>query len=385
MPKYDALGYYAVLEVSPDDDISAIKRQYYQKAKYWHPDHNTRPEAQDMFQITSVAYNTLQNPRTRLIYDLLSCVYGRRDFPQIGSLKIYKNQVNKDDKALRVLKQRRSTSAGLRETKDICNIHEAGNMVLSTAAGNWIKGWWHQNGFRHTSSAIKYNLQAVYADDFDNLRLLVHNAVAYEQESNKEMAWIYAKQAELTDCADIRTRQCLKQFIELLDFHPEKKVVLPHWNAAELKRRQLLFPFAIILGVILVILFLLAKNGIFVTGSKPDNTYYEVRQVGGRLVPSDMIEMRIMKTDSDPYGTDYIMHFKEDSIIYYGPDERYSRLRQGYRQQTVRITGYTLNQKWYQIIMDDGVIGYIQSNKLEKGFGLPVSSASHVYKEQKWD
>ena len=36
----DALGYYAVLEVHPEADAAVIKRQYYDKAKYWHPDHN---------------------------------------------------------------------------------------------------------------------------------------------------------------------------------------------------------------------------------------------------------------------------------------------------------------------------------------------------------
>jgi DnaJ-class molecular chaperone len=71
MPKYDALGYYAVLEVNPYEEPSVIKRQYSQKAKYWHPDHNTQPQAQDMFQKTSVAYGILQDSRMRLIYDLL--------------------------------------------------------------------------------------------------------------------------------------------------------------------------------------------------------------------------------------------------------------------------------------------------------------------------
>ncbi len=380
MPKYDALGYYAILEVHPDEDIAIIKRQYYQKAKYWHPDHNTDPQAQDMFQTASVAYDILQNPRTRVIYDLLSCVYGGADFPTIGSLKIYKNQADKDDKALRVLKQRHCMAGGVRETKDICNIREAGNMVMTTAMSNWTKGWWHKSGIKRTLSVIRFNLQSVYADDADNLKLLVHNAVAYEQEGNNEMAWIYAKQAEMLQITDDRTRQYLNRFIEMLDFHPEKKVVLPYWNAAELRRRQFLLPVTAVLAIALLILFLLARNGIFLGKEAADNSYYEVRRFGEYLVPSDMVELRIMKTDSDPYSKEFIAHLTADCVIYYGPDTRYSPLRNGAKQQTVRITGFTADKKWYQIMLDDGVVGYVSSKNLEKGFGAPVPAGSHVYK-----
>ncbi len=380
MTEYDSLGYYAILEIHPEADVAVIKRQYYQKAKYWHPDHNTRPEAHDMFQKTSVAYGILQNQRTRLIYDLLSCVYDNKDFPPMGSLKIYKNQSDKDDKALRVLRQRLCTNKGVRESKDVCNIREAGNMVLSTSISNWLKGWWQKNGFNRTLSAIRFNMQNIYADDADNLKLLIHNAVAYEQENNKEMAWIYAKQAEMLQTTDEHTAKYLQLFIEMLDFHPNKKVVLPYWNAAELKRRQQLFPLMMLLIASLLAVAMLVRSGVFSGGNAQDNSYYEVRKIGNNLVPSDMIEARIMKNDSTPYDKDSVVHLKADSVIYYGPDTRYSHLRNGIKGQTVRITGYTVDKKWYQIILDDGIIGYIRNQDLEKGFGNPIPEGSQVYK-----
>jgi hypothetical protein len=333
-----------------------------------------------MFQTTSIAYGVMQNPRTRLIYDLLSCVYESRDFPPMGSLKIYKNQSNKDDKALRVLKQRLCTNKGVRESKDVCNIREAGNMVLSTAISNWLKGWWQKDGFNRTLSAIRFNMENIYADDADNLKLLIHNAVAYEQENNKEMAWIYAKQAELMEVADEHTAEYLRRFIEMLDFHPEKKVVLPYWNAAELKRKQQLFPLTALLIAVLIGVAVLARNGVFSGGGAQDNSYYEVRKIGDNLVPSDMIEARIMKNDSTPQDKDAIAHLAADSVIYYGPDTRYSPLRKGVKGQTVRITGYTVDKKWYQIILDDGIIGYIRNKDLREGFGNPVPEGSSVYK-----
>ncbi|MBR3676660.1 MAG: DnaJ domain-containing protein [Alphaproteobacteria bacterium] len=378
--EFDALGYYEVLGVTPTEDIAVIKRQYYERAKYWHPDHNNLPNAQDMFQKVSVAYSVLQDSHSRLIYTLLSGVYGAKKFPVMGSLKIYKNQAEKDDKALRVLKQHHSTAKGVSETKDICNIREAGNMVLATSLANWLKGWWHKNGYRQTMAAIKYNMRSVAVNDADNLQLLVHNAVAYEQENNKEMAWIYAKQADLMLKGDTYLKYLLSAFIEQLDFHPAKTVKLPYWNARELKLRQFLFPFIVVLGVILLIIMLLAQNGFFTGNTKEQKNYYEERRFGDTLRPSDMIENRILKNDSSIRSTEDLAHFKEDCTVYHGPDTRYSPMVEAKKDQTVRITGYTYDKEWYQIILDNGEIGFVHKSKLEKGMGSPVPVGSHVYK-----
>lgn len=378
--EFDALGYYEVLGVTPTEDIAVIKRQYYERAKYWHPDHNNLPNAQDMFQKVSVAYSVLQDSHSRMIYTLLSGIYGAGNFPVMGSLKIYKNQSEKDDKALRVLKQRHSTAKGVHETKDICNIREAGNMVLATSVANWIKGWWHKNGYRQTISAIKYNMRSVAVNDADNLQLLIHNAVAYEQENNKEMAWVYAKQADLMLKGDTYLKYVLNAFIEQLDFHPAKAVKLPYWNASELKLRQYLFPFIVLLSVVLLIIMFLAQNGFFDGNSKVQKNYYEERRFGDTLRPSDMIENRILKTDSSIRSTEDLAHFNTDCTVYHGPDTRYSPMVQGKKGQTVRITGYTYDKEWYQIILDNGEIGFVHKNNLEKGMGDPVPVGSHVYK-----
>ena len=92
---FDAKGYYKVLEVLPDAPLSLIKRQYYDRAKYWHPDHNNDANAVEIFQKISVAYNVLKSPEKRLRYDLLSIVYNGKDFPDMDSLNAYKNQKGK--------------------------------------------------------------------------------------------------------------------------------------------------------------------------------------------------------------------------------------------------------------------------------------------------
>ena len=375
----DALGYYAILDVPPDADNSIIKRQYYDKAKYWHPDHNEDSQSLEMFQKVSAAYDVLKDEKLRLQYDLLSAVYDEKDFPALGSLKIYKNQSGKDDKSLRVLRQITIKKGIFKESKDICNIREACNMVLSTSINNWLFGWWRKSGFTNTKKALKYNLEEVHANNYDNLKLLIHNAVAYEQEHNIEMAWIYAKQAESLHVNNDYLHKRIVTFIEKLGFQPKKIVKIPQWNSAELVRRQYLFPVFLILCLMLTILILFAGQG-FLSLKSDNKGYYEERILSGRLVASDMVENKIMKTDSDAMSKEYLVHLTQDCTIYNGPDVRYSPMVEGKANQTVRITGYTPDRSWYQIMLDNGEMGYIEKNKMKKGIGDPVPYGSHVYK-----
>ena len=43
--KRDILGYYKLLNLSPDATPSEIRRAFYAMAKVYHPDKNTTPEA----------------------------------------------------------------------------------------------------------------------------------------------------------------------------------------------------------------------------------------------------------------------------------------------------------------------------------------------------
>ncbi len=376
MSKKDALGYYKVLEVAPDADGSEIKRQYYAMAKFWHPDHNEDSRAIEMFKKVSLAYDTLKDTKSRLQYDLLSLVYDENEFPTVGTLKIYKNQKDRDDKALRVLRQHKVKNGVITESKDICNIYEAGNMVLGTAINNWLSGWWGKNGIKTNISALLFNLNSVYANDNDNFKLLIHNAVAYDQEHNTEMAWIYAKQALFLakyDEADL-----LNSYINTLDYHPPKKISIPAWNATELRRRQFLFPFLIVFTMAVLLIMLSLPQGIL--SSNKQTGYYETRIINGYEVPSDTIERKIMKTDSDEYSKEFLAHLTDDCTIYYGPDSRYSPMTQGKQGQTVRISGYTPDRSWYQVVIDNGEKGYVAKRFIEKGIGNEIPWRSHVYR-----
>ena len=78
----DSLGYYAVLELDSQAGAEAVKQNYRELAKKWHPDYNKAENALEVFQKLSVAYDVLQDEHQRLIYDLLSCVYDGSGFPE---------------------------------------------------------------------------------------------------------------------------------------------------------------------------------------------------------------------------------------------------------------------------------------------------------------
>lgn len=373
----DALGYYALLGVNPEADTAFIKKRYYERAKELHPDHNESDGAVDVFQKLSVAYDVLNNPLKRVQYDLLSLVYKTSEFPPLGSLKIYKNQSDEEDIALRVLKQR-TVVAGfkktiVRESKDICNIKEAANMVLNTSIHNWLCGWWGKGAFAKNLNAIKYNMQSTTVDDVDNLKLLIHNAVAYVQENNMEKAWVYAQQIKNLWGNNGTVLLYIERFISLLDYRPQKQVVIPYWNSKELKQRQFLFPVLLFLLIFLCCAGWLYHSGI-VKAPQQVSYYY----AGG--VGADTIENKIVKTDSDDTSSEYLVHLNKDTVLYHGPDNRYAVMTNVKKNQTVRITGYTPNKEWYQVIIDNGELGYAHKNDIEKGIGNKVPQGSKVYR-----
>ena len=379
---FDAKGYYYILEVTPNAPLSLIKQQYYKCAKYWHPDHNDNPDAVEIFQKISVAYNVLKDQKNRLKYDLLSLVYTDKDFPEMDSLKIYKNQRGKEDAALRVLKQRKVFAHihgfQIKETKDICNYSEAKDMVLSTSISNWLKGWWGLQSFNENIKAIGYNLAMSEANDEDNFKLLIHNAIAYDNAGNINMAWIYAKQAQQMTANESRAYELLKTYLDILDYHPQKKIKLPKWSAQELKFRQMILP--VFLGMV-VCVFILAvfKNiGMISLPHHQNSSYYKETVIGGIRVADDQVETRIIKIDGGKTDDAVFYHLKDNVEIYYGPDNRYDVLLEGVKGQTVRLVGYTPDKKWFKIIIDNGEAGYVNRKNLEKGIGNPIPVRSKV-------
>lgn len=79
--KLDVLGYYKILNLSPNATASEIRKSYYTLALVYHPDKNKSPEAEAMFKAIVQAYNVLHDPDHRAEYDSLTYSYDKQ-FPE---------------------------------------------------------------------------------------------------------------------------------------------------------------------------------------------------------------------------------------------------------------------------------------------------------------
>ena len=63
------MDYYKLLDINNKASRSDIKKAYRRKAVEYHPDTNKSKNAPEMFKSIKIAYDTLYNENTRIIYD----------------------------------------------------------------------------------------------------------------------------------------------------------------------------------------------------------------------------------------------------------------------------------------------------------------------------
>jgi len=76
--KHDLLGYYKLLELSPNATASEIRRAYYTLALKYHPDKNATAEAEVMFKAVVQAYAVLSDPEARKEYDSMTYSFANK-------------------------------------------------------------------------------------------------------------------------------------------------------------------------------------------------------------------------------------------------------------------------------------------------------------------
>ena len=138
---YDALGYYKVLDANWGTDDNTLKANYRNKARIWHPDHNTTEEALNEFQKISVAYDVLKDAKKRSIYNIMSLVYDATKFPDMETLKSYKAANGKETPFLMVLTLYKYDKKGFKQEKLIGNFDDCKKYVEDITSHNWRKGW----------------------------------------------------------------------------------------------------------------------------------------------------------------------------------------------------------------------------------------------------
>ena len=373
----DALGYYAVLEIDSTADNKLIKIQYRDLAKIWHPDSNSNPTAMEHFQKLSVAYNVLKDDEQRLIYDLLCEIYSSENFPDMNNLNILKDKHGRENPLIRVIALKKVIGKIIHydftEDKIFCTYDQAKQEVLRYSVINWLFGWWHPKGFFKNFGAITANIRNIGKNDRDNFMLLAHNAIAYHQENKNRQALISALQA--LQYADTNQKNLLNRFISLLNEKISFKI--PSWHLNSLRFLQLIIPFLLLVACAYPVLYQVNLSRYM----KKENsiTYFQkVKLNSGKEITDDVVVSKIFSIPVDLSDNGKLYHLSEDTNIMYGPDYKFDIKVKGQKGQTVRITGFTTDKKWYRIMIDNGEMGFVPYKALRRGIDTKPPFGSKI-------
>lgn len=382
MTKGDALGYYAVLEVKPDDGDETIKQQYYQLAKKWHPDRNTTEEAAEKFQKISVAYNVLKDMDNRLKYDLLSQAYNKEHFPDMNNLKIYTSRAGNQEIDLRHIKLKRVIGKFFKYTEkditEICNYKEARRFAQNTAILNWLTGWWSLSAIPANIKAIANNYKYVLNDSKGNFTLLTHNMLAYAQEKRYDEAYACGRLA--LRYSDAWQKQLVQQFMDTIPY--QRDYIYPQWKIVNFRIVQVWVP------VILLLVALFSSSTTVMnseefkqlwTSDNKINYFQEVRfNDGGRTV-DDVAVAKVVAIPVDTEDVSNLYYMLQDDVVMYGPDTKFDVLAEISAQTTVRLTGYTPDERWVRIMLDSGEMGFVPRQSIHRGIGKEIPENSKIY------
>lgn len=377
----DSLGYYSILEADVNASAEDIKLRYRNKAKEWHPDHNKSPNAMEIFQKISVAYDVLSDDKKRLTYDLACLSHHSENFPDIFALKIYTNQKGEEDASVRILSQQQITGQIIKYKQEdksiICNYSEALKSVLKISLHNWLLGWWSLKSFFKTPRVLIDNYKNINKNQEDIKATLIHNALAYEQEHKYQTA--YACAAQAWDYASPWQKELLDKFIKGL---PQGAAVpSKRWNYRNLKLIQLVIPFIAGLGLIFYLLSAFSEHYQLFNKNNDIAYYQEVKHWKGGSGVDDVVVAKIIEIRTDSNSTDMLYHVKEayTAKVMYGPSDKFDELTTLPEGTTVRVTGISPDSVWLRVMLDNGDMGFTHKENLKKGIGLPVPAGSQVY------
>lgn len=71
-------NYYQILRISQNANTEQVKNAFWGLARKYHPDVSQDPDAEEKFQLISLAYDIVSDPEKRAKYDLL-LKYGKKD------------------------------------------------------------------------------------------------------------------------------------------------------------------------------------------------------------------------------------------------------------------------------------------------------------------
>jgi curved DNA-binding protein CbpA len=379
---YDPLGYYQCLNADYNTDEKNLKINYREQAKFWHPDHNKSENALEEFQKISIAYDVLKDIKTRTVYNLLALAYDASNFPDMKTLKLYKAANGDENPFLRVFNLQKviwRKRPEIQEEKLIGTFADAQKFISETTRHNWLKGWWSPKAAALTVKALKNNFYGIGKNSADNFKMLVHNTAAFYDLGKVDKAKLSAIQA--LEYAKPEQKEFLLRFTELL---PPVNTIIPQWDYSRLKKIQLKIPLAIAAAGTLAAIALITPLLMQLLPESAEKTdkidyYQQVKFNSGAKTVDDVVVSKIFNIPVDTSDTKMLYHLKYEAKIMYGPSDEFDVLTTGKRGQTVRVTGYTPDEEWFRVMLDNGEMGFITKQNLKKGIGTEIPAGSKIF------
>ena len=159
-----------------------------------------------------------------------------------------------------------------------------------------------------------------------------------------------------------------------------KPLLLKKWNFAKLQRLQMIYPLGIIIAIILGIGFIFLSK---VEEKRQDTTGVKQTVVfnNGQSIYSDVSVSKIFDIPVDLGDKNRLYHLTEDADVRHGADDSFDIYKKVKKGTTVRLTGYTVDEKWLRVMLDNGEMGFVESHKTKKGIGNEIPLWSKIYKE----
>ena len=376
--KHDALCYYQTLNVENSATSEELKTNYRELAKFWHPDHNSSPEALEKFQKISEAWEILSDEDSRMIYDLLSVVYNANNYPELENIRPY-NDGEIDIRALYTHKVIGQLWKAITEKKlKICTWQQAIRNHIKVAISNWLLGWWAPQAFLKNIKALHFNWHHPISRE-ESFRIFIHNLVAYHRQNKQNMAVAMAIRA--LDFADIPTAEILKKYIQKQNIRVSKP---RKWNLQYLKLCQLIMPILFCFAAIVPLganYMTEAELWNWFSKKKEIDYYQEVRFGQKSRGVDDVVVGKILNIPVDRADTTNLWHLKSKTDVMYGPGDDFDVVKTLSADTTVRLTGKSPDNVWARIMIDNGEMGFVYLDTIERGIGKEIPFGSKIFEK----
>lgn len=369
----DVLEYYKILEVSPHASDEEIRTSYRNKAKIWHPDSNSSPEAAEMFRKLSEAHKVLTDSKLRNRYNLLSLCCTADNYPQTSNLVVIKDGA--EDVDLRALRQKviraKIVDYESKNTVQVASYSNALKINFNNALTNWTLGWWHFKTFVPNLLNIIHNICHPIAKQ-DSCRILLTNMLAHEQSGQLNKALRCGLIA--CDYLDVNGQQTVKNYISEWNIAPSRP---RPWNISKLLLSQLIAPFILIALISIIFVFGYGKQ--LANGKKTAINYYQSVDFGSRgSVTDDIVVGKVINIPVNKSDDSKLYHFTKTAKIMYGPSDKFDVLKTAEQDMTVRLTGMTPDNIWARVMIDNGEMGFVNMDAIRQGRGAEIPFGSKI-------